>query len=75
MDSNSIGRVLLLAGAAIALLGLVFILAPRMPFLGRLPGDIVLRRGDSTFIFPLATSILISIAITVILNIVFRMFR
>ena len=62
-------------GVAVAVLGLALILAPKIPFLGRLPGDIVLKRGDATFYLPLATSILVSIAITVVLNIAFRLFR
>ena len=72
---DGIGRALVFVGVAVAALGIAFILAPKIPFLGRLPGDIVLKRGDATFYFPLATSILVSIAITVILNIAFRLFR
>ena len=72
---DSIGRALVFVGIAVAVLGLAFILAPKIPLLGRLPGDIVLRRGDTTFMFPIATSILVSIAITFILNIAFRLFR
>ncbi len=72
---DGIGRALVFVGVAVAVLGLAFILAPKIPFLGRLPGDIVLKRGDATFYLPLATSILVSIAITVVLNIAFRLFR
>ena len=72
---DSIGKLLLIAGIAIAVIGLLFILAPKIPILGKLPGDIILRRGDATFYFPLATSIVISIVLTVILNIAFRLFR
>ena len=72
---DSIGRALVFVGIAVAVLGLAFILAPKIPLLGRLPGDIALRRGDTTFMFPIATSILVSIAITFILNIAFRLFR
>ena len=72
---DGIGRALIFVGVAIAVLGLAFVLAPKIPLLGKLPGDLVFRRGESTFYFPLATSILVSIAITVILNIAFRLFR
>ena len=72
---EGIGRALLFVGVAIAVLGLLFMLAPKIPFLGRLPGDIIFRRGDATFYFPLATTVVVSIAITVILNIAFRLFR
>ncbi len=72
---DGIGRALLFVGIAVAVVGLLFMLGPKIPLLGRLPGDIVLRRGESTFYFPLATSILVSIVLTVILNIAFRLFR
>ena len=72
---DGIGKTLLFVGIAIALLGLILTLGPKIPFIGRLPGDIVFRRGDSAFYFPLATSILISIVLTVLLNIAFRLFR
>ena len=72
---DGIGKTLIFVGVAIAVLGLAFVLAPKIPLLGKLPGDIVFRRGESTFYFPLATSILVSIAITVVLNIAFRLFR
>ena len=75
ISMEGIGRALVFVGVAIAVLGLALVLAPKIPLLGKLPGDIVLRRGESTFYFPLATSILVSIAITVILNIAFRLFR
>ncbi len=72
---DGIGRALIFVGVAIAVLGMAFVLAPKIPLLGKLPGDLVFRRGDATFYFPLATSILVSIAVTVILNIAFRIFR
>lgn len=72
---DGIGRALIFVGVAIAVLGLALVLVPKIPLLGKLPGDLVFRRGDATFYFPLATSILVSIAITVILNIAFRLFR
>ena len=72
---EGIGRALIFVGIAIAVLGLAFVLAPKIPLLGKLPGDLVFRRGESTFYFPLATSILVSIVLTVLLNIAFRLFR
>jgi hypothetical protein len=61
---NSLGKTLLLAGLAIAALGLVMMLG--VP-LGRLPGDFYVRRGSFSFYFPLATSIVVSILITLVL--------
>ena len=72
---EGVGRALLFVGVAIAILGLVLTLGPKIPLLGKLPGDIVFRRGDSAFYLPLATSILVSIVLTVLLNIAFRLFR
>ncbi|MYE53652.1 MAG: DUF2905 domain-containing protein [Chloroflexi bacterium] len=72
---EGIGRSLLFVGVATAILGLVLTLGPKVPLLRKLPGDIVFRRGDSAFYLPLATSILVSIVLTVMLNIAFRLFR
>jgi len=62
-----IGRLLLILGGVLIVLGLVLTLAGRVPLLGRLPGDIAYRRGNFTFYFPLATSILLSLLLTAIL--------
>jgi hypothetical protein len=58
------GRLLLVLGALLFVLGLVLTFAGRVPLVGRLPGDIVYRRGNFTFYFPLATSILLSLLLT-----------
>jgi DUF2905 family protein len=62
------GKVLVLVGLGIAGMGLLLMLG--VPF-GRLPGDIVVRRGNVSFYFPLATSIILSILLTLI----FALFR
>ena len=62
------GKLLLVAGLIIAGIGLLMMAG--IPF-GRLPGDIVIRRGNGTFYFPLVTSILLSIILTLLLA-VFR---
>ena len=58
------GRVLIVAGLVIAGVGLLITLG--FP-LGRLPGDYTVRRGNFTFYFPLATSILVSVVLTVVM--------
>ncbi len=63
---GDIGKALLVLGAMIMLVGAVLLLAGRIPGLGRLPGDIVVRRGNFTFYFPLATSILLSLLLTLV---------
>jgi hypothetical protein len=69
---NELGRLLLVFGALIALAGLVLMLFGRVPWLGRLPGDIHVQRGNWTFYFPLGTSILISILLTLVLWLIGR---
>ena len=67
-----IGRVLLVVGGVLVLLGLVLTFAGRIPFVGRLPGDILYRRGNFTLYFPIVTSILLSVLLTVIFWLVRR---
>ncbi|MER3399075.1 MAG: DUF2905 domain-containing protein [Chloroflexota bacterium] len=74
-DFATIGRLLIIFGLVLAGLGLLFLLAGRVPGLGRLPGDIVIQTDNITCFFPLATMILLSILLTVVLNIVARLFR
>ena len=61
----NLGRILMLAGAVLFVTGLLLTLAGPIG-LGRLPGDIVYRRGNFTFFFPIVTSILLSIALSLI---------
>jgi len=63
---HHIGRLLVIMGAIIAAAGLLLMLGEKLPWLGRLPGDIVVRKKNFTFYFPLATSIVISIILTLI---------
>jgi hypothetical protein len=62
------GRTLLLLGAVLVVLGVVFLLADRFPGsrIGRLPGDISVERGNFRFYFPLATSIIASIVLSLL---------
>ena len=71
-----LGRMLILLGAVAIVAGLAFILLGRAHIpLGRLPGDIVYRGKNSTFYFPLATSILVSVVLSVVLYLVERFRR
>lgn len=65
---NTYGRFFLILGAVFFVIGLLFLVSPKIPWLGRLPGDILIRRKNFTFYFPLATSIILSIIITVLIN-------
>jgi len=68
---TDLGRMLMLAGAALLVLGALLSLGGRLPWLGRLPGDIVIERENFRFYFPIATSILISVILS-LLAMVFR---
>lgn len=70
-----LGRVLLLIGALIFLLGLLLLAAGNLPFLGRLPGDISIQWGRVQLYIPLATMILLSIILTILLNLLVGVFR
>jgi hypothetical protein len=70
------GRVLILVGAVLVVAGVVLVGMGRMNVpLGRLPGDIVYRGKNSTIYFPLATSILVSVVLTIVLYVVGRLRR
>ncbi len=68
-----IGKMLLLFGGLMVVLGLVFLLAGNVPFLGKLPGDILFQKGNFTFFFPLVTMIIVSVVLTLLLNVVLRL--
>ena len=69
---NELGRLLIVLGIVITVLGVVLVLAGRIPCVGRLPGDIYIRRGNFTFYFPLATSIVASLVITLVMYLLNR---
>jgi len=69
---ESFGRYLIIFGIVLVALGGVLLLAGKIPWLGRLPGDFVYKGKRVTFYFPLTTSIILSILLTVLLNLFFR---
>jgi Protein of unknown function (DUF2905) len=71
VDLSNVGRFLLIAAALIAVVGLV-LLAVGRGLIPRLPGDISIERKNVRFYFPLGTSILISLVLTVLLNLFLR---
>jgi hypothetical protein len=70
--SGILGKFLIGVGLFIVILGVVLLLVPKIPFLGRMPGDIVVQRENFTFYFPVVTSVLLSVILTIILNLFFR---
>ena len=74
-DLSSLGKLVAMAGVALLVLGGLIWLAGRIPALGHLPGDIRLQRGNVSCFFPLTTMIIVSVLLTVILNILLRLWR
>jgi hypothetical protein len=78
---SQIGKLLLIAGLGLALLGGILLLSAKLlegdkiPLLGRLPGDLRIERKGFSCYFPLATSILISLVLTILLNVLVRLLR
>ncbi|MGB9767522.1 MULTISPECIES: DUF2905 domain-containing protein [Dictyoglomus] len=68
-----LGKWLILFGFILILLGLIFVFMDKIPFLGKLPGDIRIERKNFVFYFPLTTSILLSLILTIIINIILRL--
>jgi len=65
---QDLGKFLLIAGLVFAALGLILTFAHHVPFLGRLPGDIQIQRKGLTVYFPIATCLLLSLLLTLLLN-------
>jgi hypothetical protein len=63
---DGLGKTLLVMGLVIAGVGVILMLAGRVPWLGRLPGDIYVERGHWSFYFPLMTSIIVSVLLTLL---------
>jgi hypothetical protein len=63
---QELGRLILVMGLVLVLLGGLLLLSGRIPWLGKLPGDILIQRRNFTFYFPLATGILISLLLTLV---------
>jgi len=71
---TDLGKLLILAGAVAVVLGLILMLVGRTSLpLGRLPGDIVYRGKSTTFYFPLATSLLLSVVLSVLFYVIGRL--
>ena len=64
-----IGKLLIIVGILLVVIGLALVFADKIPFLGRLPGDIYIKREKFSFYFPITTSIIISIILTILFSI------
>jgi len=74
-EFRHLGWILVLLGGGLLLIGLLLVAAGRLPFLGRLPGDIRIQRGGWTFYFPVVTCLLLSLLLTLLLNLIVRLLR
>jgi hypothetical protein len=72
---QSIGKILLIFGGVIVLLGLLFIFAQHIPFFGKLPGDIYVKKDNFSFYFPIVTFLILSIVLTIIINVIIHFFN
>ena len=66
---------MIVMGLLIVLAGVVLLWSPRIPFLGKLPGDILVKRQNFTFYFPLMTSILLSVLFSLVWYLIRRFFQ
>jgi hypothetical protein len=69
---TDLGRVMMIGGVVVFALGALLYASGRVPFLGKLPGDFVIDRGNVKAYFPLATGLILSVILTIVLNLFFR---
>jgi hypothetical protein len=69
------GKILIFIGVLLIFLGLIFSFSEKIPFLGRLPGDILIKKENFTFYFPLGTSILISVVLSIVFSLISKFFK
>mgnify|MGYP001605869445 CR=1 FL=1 len=67
LDISNFGKILIFLGVILISAGILFMFGAKIPWLGKLPGDIYIKKENFTFYFPLATSILLSIALSIIM--------
>lgn len=70
---GDIGKFIILAGLILVGLGLVLLFSEKLPYIGRLPGDIIIRKKNFTFYFPLMTGLVLSLILSLILYIIGRL--
>ena len=75
MAIQSLGRLLILLGAVLRVVGVIVLVVGKGPLLGRWPGDLVLRKNGLMVFLPIVTMLTISLVLTLLLNLFFRLFR
>ena len=75
LSLEDLGRLMLILGIAFAVLGLLLLAVGRIPGVGRLPGDLVLRTDGVTCFVPIATMLLLSVLLTILVNVIVALLR
>ncbi len=68
---SAMGKLLIIMGIFLVVIGLFMLWGPKIPYLGKLPGDIYIRKGNFTFYFPVVTCVLVSLILTLVLTLIF----
>ena len=69
---EGLGRLLIITGVVIVVLGLLLAFGGRIPLLGKLPGDIWIKKDGISFYFPIVTFLLLSVILTLLINLILR---
>lgn len=67
-----LGKLLIAIGVVLVLLGFAIVFFEKIPFIGKLPGDIFIRKGNFSFYFPLTTGLVISVILTLLLRFIVK---
>ena len=70
---EGLGRILIIIGVVILVLGLLLAFGMRVPLLGKLPGDILIKKDGISFYFPIVTFLLLSVVLTLVINVILRL--
>ena len=75
MNLSQVGKILMVTGGIVVLAGVIVFLAGKTRLLGKLPGDILIHRGNFTFYFPWVTFLVLSVLLTILVNVAIRLLR
>ena len=75
MPTSDLGKILVIVGVVVVIAGVLLLTWPKLPLLGRLPGDFSFHKGDTHIFIPIATSIVLSLILTLVINVVLRLFK
>jgi len=70
---EGLGKILIIVGIVIVVLGLLLAFGARIPLIGKLPGDILIKKDGISFYFPIVTFLILSVILTLIINLILRL--